>query len=57
MSNIRSEKPTGIKLHRKITDEIDKLMEERPDLFYRTRSDFIVDAIRRHVRFLKGGIQ
>jgi len=48
-----SSKTTGIKLQRKITDEIDKLMEKNPDLFYRTRTDFIVDAIRRHVKHLK----
>jgi len=44
---------TGIKLQRKITDEIDRIMKERPDLFYRTRTDFICDAIRRHVKHLK----
>ena len=46
-------KLTGIKLQRKITDEIDKIIENRPDLFYRTRTDFIHDAIRRHVNFLR----
>jgi len=45
---------TTIKLQRKITDEIDKILKEHPDLFYRTRTDFICDAIRRHVRHILG---
>lgn len=47
-------KGTTIKLQRKVTDEIDKIMKERPDLFYRTRTDFICDALRRHIRHIEG---
>ena len=46
-------KLTGIKLQTKITDEIDRIIEERPDLFYRSRTDFICDAIRNHVKRLE----
>lgn len=46
------EKSTGFKLQKKIVDEIDKIMRERPDLFYRTRTDFVCDAIRKHVQHL-----
>ena len=49
-------KATGIKLQRKITDEIDRIIEEKPELFYRTRTDFICDAIRRHVKYINGGV-
>lgn len=45
---------TGIKLQRKITDEIDRIIKDHPELFYRTRTDFIHDAIRRHVRHIRG---
>ena len=48
-----TENGTTIKLQKKITDEIDKIIKERPDWFYRTRTDFICDAIRRHVKFLE----
>lgn len=44
---------TTIKLQTRITDEIDKILKDRPELLYRSRTDFIVDAIRRHFRFLE----
>ena len=46
-------KYTGIKLQTKITDEIDCILEERPDLFYRNRTDFIFDAVRKHLKYLE----
>jgi len=46
---------TSIKLQKKLADEIDKIIKEKPDLFYRTRTDFICDAVRRHVRHIQGG--
>jgi hypothetical protein len=46
---------TNVKLQNKIINEIDNIMKNRPDLFYRTRTDFICDAIRRHVRYILDG--
>lgn len=51
---IMTEYGTTIKLQKKITDEIDRIMQERPDLFYRTRTDFICDALRKHLKNLVG---
>jgi len=44
---------TTIKLQKKIIEEIDNIIKNRPDLFYRTRTDFICDAVRRHVKNLR----
>jgi len=46
---------TTIKLQRKITDEIDKIIKNKPELFYRTRTDFICDAIRKHLINIREG--
>lgn len=45
-----NEQGTTIKIQKKLTDEVDRIIKDRPDLFYRSRSDFIADAIRRYVR-------
>ncbi len=42
-------------LQKKLTDEIDKIITERPDLFYRTRTDFICDALRWYLKTIEGG--
>jgi metal-responsive CopG/Arc/MetJ family transcriptional regulator len=43
---------TTISLQKKLTEEVDRIIKERPDLFYRSRSDFVADAIRRRVAAL-----
>lgn len=46
---------TTVLLQKKIVEEIDRIIDDHPELFYRTRTDFICDAIRRHVRHIQGG--
>jgi metal-responsive CopG/Arc/MetJ family transcriptional regulator len=41
-----------LKFQKKLIEEVDRIIEERPDLFYRTRTDFVADAIRKHVAAL-----
>ena len=48
------DKGTTYKIQKKLANEIDNIMKEKPDLFYRTRTDFICDALRRHVKYIKG---
>lgn len=45
----------SLKLQKKIIDEVDKTINEHPEYFYRHRTDFVCDAIRRHITFLKKG--
>ena len=44
-----------IKLQKKIIDEIDRTIVEHPEFFYRHRTDFVCDAVRRHLINLKEG--
>ncbi len=44
---------TPIKLQKTITDEIDRFIKDHPELFYRTRTEFICDAIRRYFKQLR----
>jgi metal-responsive CopG/Arc/MetJ family transcriptional regulator len=45
----------SLKLQRKIIDEIDRTIKEHPEFFYRTRTDLVCDAIRRHLQNISGG--
>ena len=36
-----------LKLQKKLVDEVDKTIREHPEYFYRHRTDFVADAMRR----------
>jgi len=44
-----------VKLQKKLIDEIDLIIEKHPELFYRNRTDFIADALRKHIQNILGG--
>jgi metal-responsive CopG/Arc/MetJ family transcriptional regulator len=43
---------TTISIQKKLSSEVDRIIRERPELFYRNRTDFVADAIRKHVAAL-----